>query len=32
MDLEMKARNAKTDRERNSIMDTIEIIKRQQMS
>lgn len=32
MDLEMKARNAQTERERNSIMETIEIIKRQQMS
>lgn len=29
MDLEMKARNAQTDRERNSIMETIEILKRQ---
>ena len=32
MDLEMKARNAQTERERNSIMETIDIIKRQKMS
>lgn len=32
MDLEMKARDAKTERERNSIMETIDIIKRQRMS
>lgn len=32
MDLEMKARNAKTDRERDNIMETIDIIKRQRMS
>lgn len=29
MDLEMKARNAATERERNSIMETVEILKRQ---
>ena len=32
MDLEMKARNAQTERERNRIMETIDIIKRQKMS